>query len=554
MTLAAGVCDGRCTKKSHPLGRRGTLNSVRFCFTYFLAAAASCAPSGVAQVPGTPAPPSPSIPSATGASAQAGEQAAPALPQAPSSLLEGENSGVVRPAGSGMKFVAPGTLQGPGGYAVEKAADGPLSLSLDDAISLGLARNLRLKYEIANQRAVRGYRGQIANAILPDLQFKAASSAQEINLAALGFKPSSLAPLLSNFGINPAMVQSIVKVNTTTVQVSLAQQIFNMPDFELYRAIKPEFKSVDLTVADSSEQLVQAVTTAYLKVLADQANLANAIAQEGSAKALLNQATLLDEAGVGVRLDVLRAQVQYQQQDQGRVSAEAQLDKDGIQLNRIMGIPAGQQLDLTDDTPFAEMGDLDLQRALDTAYTHRNDLQSLEQAIVVANHEVKAVRYQRLPTLAVNGFYGVIGETTGLYHGVFTAEGSLKVPVFREAAQRGEQATVEAQLQQARDEEGNLRGTIEAQVRTSLLDVETASQLVRVARSNASLTQQELADARDRFSAGVTDSLEVVDAEAAVTGSQAQLVSALYQFNVAKVNLARGTGLLQSRYRAFLGM
>ena len=164
------------------------------------------------------------------------------------------------------------------------------------------------------------------------------------------------------------------------------------------------------------------------------------------------------------------------------------------------------------------------------------------------------MKYQRLPTLAVNGFYGVLGETTGLYHGVFTAEGSLKFPIFREAAQRGEQETIDAQLQQARDQEGDLRGNIEAQVRTSLLDVETASQLVKVARSNVDLAQQELTDARERFSAGVTDSLEVVDAEAAVTGSQAQLVSALYQFNVAKVNLARGTGLLQFHYRTFLGM
>ena len=219
-----------------------------------------------------------------------------------------------------------------------------------------------------------------------------------------------------------------------------------------------------------------------------------------------------------------------------------------------MGLPAGQELDLTDEAPYSELGELELDQARQTAYTHRNDLLALQQSIIVASHEVKAVKYQRLPTLAVNGFYGVLGETTGLYHGVFTAEGSVKFPVFREAAQRGEQDTAESQLQQLRDQEENLRGTIDAQIRTSLLDVETASQLVRVARSNADLSQQELADARERFTAGVTDNLEVVDAEAAVIGSQAQLVSATYQFNVAKVNLARSTGVLEARYRSFLGM
>ena len=544
-------------KKSHPGPTRGTLRGVHACVKILLAAAAvSCAPGGSARartLQGVPPsansatpPPATNVPLAAGSPQT--------LPQAPSTLLSSVATEPARPPGSGKKFNPPGTLPGTGQFVVEKAVDGPLALSLDDAISLGLARNLRLKFEVANQRTVRGYRGQIANAILPDLQFKAASSAQEINLAALGFNPSKVGPLLMDFGLNPATVQTIVKVNTTSVQVSLDQQIFNLPDFELYRAIKPEFRSVDLNVSDTDEQLVQAVTMAYLKVLADGANLDNAVAQENSAKALLDQATQLDQAGVGVKLDVLRAQVQYQQQDQQRVSAEAQLYKDVIQLNRTMGMPAGQELELTDHTPYAELADVDLQGALNTAYTHRNDLLSLEQLIVVASHEVKAVKYQRLPTLAVNGFYGVLGETTGLYHGVFTAEGSLKFPIFREAAQRGEQETIDAQLQQARDQEGDLRGNIEAQVRTSLLDVETASQLVKVARSNVDLAQQELTDARERFSAGVTDSLEVVDAEAAVTGSQAQLVSALYQFNVAKVNLARGTGLLQFHYRTFLGM
>ncbi len=476
------------------------------------------------------------------------------LPEAPSVLLRQPGTGLLRPAGSGLQFVAPATLPGPGGLAVEKPVEGPLPLSLDDAVSLGLQRNLRLKFEHSNQRRVRGYRGQIDNALLPGLQFRAASSAQEVNLAAMGFKPSQLGPLLASFGINPGQLQTIVKVNTTSVQVSLDQQIFNMPDFELYRAIKPEFKAVDLNLQDSNEQLVQAVATAYLKVLADQANLQNSIAQEATARASLNQATERDQAGVGVRLDVLRAQVEYQQREQAHVSAENALDKDGIQLNRIMGLPAGQQLDLTDRTPFAELGSMDLAEARATAFAHRSDLLALQQNIVVASHEVKAVKYQRLPTLAVNGFYGLLGETTGLYHGVFTAEGSLNFPVFREAGQRGEQQTAEAQLEQLRDQEDNLRGTIEAQIRSSLLDVETASRLVAVARSNADLVRQELADARDRFSAGVTDNLEVVDAQASVTGADAQLVSALYQFNTAKINLARGLGLLQSRYRGFLGM
>lgn len=488
-------------------------------------------------------PPSPATPNA--ATSPAGT-----LPQAPSALLTGQDTGPVKPAGSGLRFVAPATTPGPGGFLVEKPVDHALAISLDDAIALGLQRNVRIKYEQANQRIVQGYTGQIVNAIIPNLQFTAASSAQQINLAALGFKPNSVA----KFGLNPADFPGIVKVNTTSVQMSLNQVVFNMPDYELLKAVKPEERSVAYTVNDTNEQLVQAVATAYLQVLADQANLANAIAQENAAKALYEQAAARDEAGVGIKLDVLRAQVEYQQRQQQHVSADAQLDKDGIQLNRIMGIPAGQQLDLTDTTPFSELADLDLGQATQTAYTHRADLLSLQSAIEVASREFRAVKYQRLPTLAVNGFYGIVGLDSGPYHGVFTAEGSLKFPIFREAAQRGEEQTASAQLETLHEQENNLRGTIDAQIRTSLLDVASADQLVKVAQSSVSLAEQEFSDARERFTAGVTDNLEVVNAQASLINAQSQLVSTLYRYNVAKVNLARGTGVLQSRYRAVLGM
>ena len=491
-------------------------------------------------------------------------QPAPApLPQDPSALLgtgpnngpnDSKAAGLVHLAAPGARYVAPSTTPGPGGFAVEKPTDTPLQLSLDDAISLGLERNIRLRYQRANQRLVLGYIGQVTNAIIPNLNFKAASSAQEINLIALGFKPALVGPLLASLGLGNVAVPSIVKVNTTSAQVSLNQVLFNMPDFELYRAIKPEVRSVAQTVQDDNDQVVQAVSVAYLQVLADQASLRNTIAQEDAARLVFDQAAARQGAGVGVRLDTLRAQVTYQQRQQQHISAEAQLDKDGIQLNRIMGIPAGQGLDLTDETPYSEIADLTLEQARDAAYIHRGDLLSLGSAIEVTGHELRAIKYQRLPSLGINGYYGILGQDSGPYHGVFTAEGSLRFPIFREAAQRGEEGTAVAQLQMLHDQESNLRATIDAQIRTSMLDINSSDQLVKVAQSNVQLAQQELSDARDRFTSGVADNLEVVDALADVTGAQAQLVSALYQYNTAKVGLARNIALVQTRYRAFLGM
>jgi outer membrane protein TolC len=86
-----------------------------------------------------------------------------------------------------------------------------------------------------------------------------------------------------------------------------------------------------------------------------------------------------------------------------------------------------------------------------------------------------------------------------------------------------------------------------------MLDVNAANELVKYAQSNVELARLELADSKDRFLAGVDDNLPVVDAEAALAAAQAQLVNSLYQYNIAKLQLARNTGVVETRYREYLG-
>jgi outer membrane protein TolC len=482
------------------------------------------------------------------------------LPSAPSAILLSaqeqaqRDEALGKSAGSGFKFVAPATQPTANGQVIEQPTDGPLPLSLDDAISLGLERNIRLRYDRANQRAVRGLTLGVINVLIPNLKLDAQSSAQEIDLVAQGFKPSTFAKFAST-GLIPAgySVPLIVKVNTTQANLSLNQVLFNMTDFELFRGTKNETNVVDLQLLTDRGDVVLDVGQQYLMILADQANVSNAKAQEVSSKTSFDQATAKKNAGVGVNLDVLRAQVDYQQRQQDELAAENRLAKDTIQLNRIMGIPAGQKLQLTDTAPFQELADMNLERAKVTAYEHRKDLLSIEEQIKLDSHVAKAVRYQRLPTLAFNGQYGVIGITNGSYHGDFNAEGSLRFPIFNEASQRGQQEVADAQLMALHQRESDLRVTIDAQIRAAMLDVTTAAELVKVAQSNATLAQQELSDAQERFKAGVDDNLPVVDAQASVTSAQAQLVQSLFQYNVAKLQLARNTGVVETRYRTYLG-
>ena len=476
------------------------------------------------------------------------------LPNAPSAVIAAQNESLARPTGSGFVFTAPGSTPGPGGLAVDHATDAALPLSLDDAMSIGMARNVRLKYDRANLRAVKGDTLGVINALIPNLTLNAQSSAQELNLAALGFRPSELATFASTGLLPPGItIPTIVKVDTTQASLNASQVLFNLPDYELYRGTANESRVVDLNRLSDEGDLVLNVGIMYLQVLADQANLTNTEAQQRSAKTLFDQATQKHQAGVGTDLDALRGHVEYQQREQDVVAAQAQLEKDAILLTRILGLPAGQKLELTDSAPFAEVAEMDLEAAKITAFKHRKDYLSLLQQIALTQRELKAVKYQRLPTLAFNGDYGVIGLTTGSYHGDFSAAGSLSVPIFREAAQRGEQDVVDAQLTALRQHEADLRETIDAQIRSSMLDVNAADELVKVSQSNVELAQQELSDEQQRFTSGVDDNLPVVDAEASLASAQAQLVQSLYQYNVAKLQLARNTGVVESRYRSYLG-
>ncbi|MFC6644047.1 TolC family protein [Granulicella cerasi] len=484
------------------------------------------------------------------------QQTADPLPAAPSSVLQQQvvkEKELSKNAGSGAKFTPAATVKTPQGEMRDTATADPRPLSLDDAISYALVGNHRVKYDLANLHEVQGLQSTVLSAIIPNLTLQASSSAQQINLAAMGFKPALLGEVGSLLNVDLSNFSTIVRINVTQAQIGASQQLFNLPDLELYRAAKSERQVVDFNYLNSRGNVVTAVGTAYLQVIADRANLENAKTQEVASKRTFDDAFARRNAGVGTNLDALRAQVDYQQRQQTTVAQAAQVEKDIIQLNRIMGVPAEQQWEFTDAAPFAEFVDLTMADAMSTALLHRKDFLSLEAQIDVQQREYKAVKYQRLPTLAFKGFYGVIGETTGLYHGVFNAQGSLQVPVFREAAQRGEQQQISAALMGLRDREASLRTDMEAQIRMAMLDEQAANELVKVTRSKVELSNQELADERDRFAAGVDDNLPVIDAQASVTSAQAELVQALYKYNVAKLNLAQATGVVESRYRTYLG-
>jgi outer membrane protein TolC len=440
-----------------------------------------------------------------------------------------------------------------GGVVIERASAGPMPLTLDEAIGRAVAHNLQALADQQNERAVSGQKLLVTNALLANLTAVAQTSTQEINLAAMGFKPASLGPLLSSFGISTGAFSTIVKVDVTSAQLNVSQYVFNVPAYELLRGAQKLTDVAGLISANDRDTIALNTGTQYLLVLADAAQLGNDRGLLRQDEEEVRRSTAREEAGVGVRLSVLRDRVQLQTEQQALIRDEAQLAKDTIQLNRLMGMPAGQQLALVDAVPYADLPAMPLAEVRQMAFANRKDLKTLDAELQVADRSRLAARFQRLPTVSFSGFYGVIGETHGLYHGDFVAQGSVKFPIFQEAEFRGESEVAAAQLSHIRNQQTALRDTIDAQLRSSMLDVQSSAELVRVAQSNVDLSAETLDDAQQRYAAGVDDDLRVVEAQAQLATAQSRLVQTLFQYNQAKLMLARQTGVVETDYRRYLG-
>ena len=187
------------------------------------------------------------------------------------------------------------------------------------------------------------------------------------------------------------------------------------------------------------------------------------------------------------------------------------------------------------------------------AYATRKDLQALQQQVKAAELSRKAATAERFPSVSFSGDYGDIGPTLGNSHGTFDAVGSASVPLFEEAKLRGDARQAQAQLDSQKAQLSDLRGQIDADIQDAFLDLNSAAKQVEVARSNVELANQTLSDAQQRYGAGVSDNLAVVQAQASVAQANGQYVASLYQHNVAKLSLARAMGVVDTRYQEFLG-
>jgi outer membrane protein TolC len=415
-----------------------------------------------------------------------------------------------------------------------------LPLSLDDAIQRGLKQNLGVILESSSVQSANGARLEQLQQLLPTLSGQAQIQVQQVDLAAYGLKIPNFNPIIGPF-------------QTEDFRAYLTQTVLNLTALQTYIAARHSFAAAKFTAQDARDMVVLTVGNAYLVCIADQARIEAIGAALKTANLTYSQAVDSHNAGVSPRLDVLRAQVDLQSEQQNLISATNQLAKDKIALARAIGLPLDQQFTLTDTAPYQPLDNLDPNLSFEQAVKTRKDLAAAGEQVLSAESARKAAFDDRLPTAQISGNFGDLGQTVGHSHGTYTATGTVSVPILQIVKDKGEQQVANATLDQQKARLSDATQQVNADIRSAILDIQSAQKLVEAAKSNVDLATEALSEAQQRFHAGVADNLPVSQAQATFEQANDQYIAALYQHNVAKLSLARALGVAQTNYKDYLG-
>jgi outer membrane protein TolC len=432
----------------------------------------------------------------------------------------------------------------------EKLTNQVLQVDFTMAIDLGLRYNLGLLLSVDQSETARGERWHELSSLLPNISGNALENVETESLAALGF--NKLGPILSSPGSTTRFPAVIPAFNYFDLRASMSQSLFNFKDLEQERAAVENIKVAELNYKDARELVVLAVGNTYLQAISDAARVETAEAQVKTAQALYTRAVDQQTAGTTPAIDRLRAQVELQTRQQQLIAARDDLAKQRLTVARVIGLAPGQEFVLTDKAPYEALTPLPLGVYLQQAYLNRADYKAATAQVRAAEFSSRAAAAGRYPSVGISANVGEIGINPAQANSTWQVTGGINIPIFAGNRVHSDELEANAQLKQARQQLGNLRGQIDYEVRASLLDLQAAADQVQVAKSNVDLAEQTLTQAQDRFAAGVTDNLEVVEAQETVASAHESYIESLYAHNLAKVELARSIGDAEQGVKRYL--
>ncbi len=420
-----------------------------------------------------------------------------------------------------------------------KATNETIELTIEDALDRGLKYNLGLFLSDQTTAEARAAKLQSLTALLPNINGSFGEELQRINLKSFGFKfagfPSSVGP----FGL-------------TTTSATGSWTPLDLASIDKYRAAGETVKAAQFNYLDARDTVVLSVGANYLLVIAQESRLEATKAELQTAQALYQLASDQETAGLAPNIDTLRARVQLQAQQEAVITAQNDLEKQRIALARVIGLPVRQKFKLVNRVPYHPVPDVLLSGATELALQTRSDYKAAQAQVRAAELRKAAAWKGRLPSIGVSGTYGVLGYTADAMAPNYSAAATLNIPIFPGGKVEADMRETAAVLKERQAQADNLKARIEQEVEDAILDLNAAAQQVEVARTGLDLAQQVVAQSQDRFAAGVTNNVEVIQAQQQLASANDQFITSLYGHNIAKVLLARAIGNAEAMVKQYL--
>jgi outer membrane protein TolC len=470
------------------------------------------------------------------------QYSAPATPAPYNPIAVAEVTGAPRTAAQAEQNNYQTLSQNPylGGVPSGKLSATPLTLSLEGAVALGLKQNLGGVLATDVTTDARGQRWQALSELLPNVVTDTGFGVHQINVkAAFGLTIPGQPPIIGPFGYFDA-------------RAYLTQTVFDWSSIERARSSQAQLKSAEFSSKDARELIVLVIVSNYLLVIADLSEVESSTSQRDTAKALFQQTSDQKTAGLASAVDVLRSQEQLQSREQKVIVAKNNLAKEKLVLARAIGLPLGQQFEITTHAPYQELTPATLDEEIQSAYKVRPDFQSQVTRVRSAELVRKAASAERYPSIGAEADYGLSGVNPGSSHGTVDAAATLRIPIFQGGRVHGDVLRADASLTGERQRLEDLRARIDQEVRDAYLDLDATAQEVSVEKSAVTLATQNLDQSRDRFVSGVTDNIEVVQAQDALAIANDAYIASVYSHNLAKISLARATGVAESRFAEYV--
>jgi len=427
-----------------------------------------------------------------------------------------------------------------GSIPTGQVSDVPVELSLTDAISRGLRFNLGVIENQASLRQAQAQRLRALSVMIPSVTALLRQNLGDLNRVAIGLKIPGLPLATGQFSYQESYL-------------GFSDNGLNLNSLYQYKASRQAAEAQKLSLEDAGNVVTLAVGTAYLQVETSEARVETAKAELASARELEAQTLNRVSSGLAAEIEGFRATVQRQTAEQRVTVASANLEKDKLTLARIIGLPGGQSFHILSKAAYQPWSGADLKTALGQAKNDRADLKSADAAARASQLGKRAAQLERAPGLSLNGYYGSIGTNLARSDATYSVVATVSLPIFTGGRIRSEIQDASAQYDRRQSEYADLQGRVDYEVRNAFTDLEAADSAVKVAEKNAQLAQRTLEQARDRFVNGVTNNLEVIQAQQDVAAANENYISSLFAHNLAKLTLLRALGSAQKDVGRYLG-